>query len=259
MTTIDRPREAAPAQRDKLLDHPCCIGIPTSEIGRFMMFTISLAGTMQPPGSRIHATASASVVENTNACIREMPEHEKSIWLLGDDHVWPNDALIKMMEAMDEHPEIDILVPLVSRRNPPWSLVIYTVPEGKVDENGIQVIQGIRWADVPATGVFEIEAAGSAGMLIRRDVLDQMADPWFYSTPDSDGRGTIMNEDITFCRRARSMGFRIFATSDVTLGHLGIFNVRPYHKDGSWGALTEFSSSDEQFRHMYMPIAEEAE
>lgn len=96
-------------------------------------------------------------------------------------------------------------------------------------------------------------------MLIRREALDLIGDPWFYSTPDKSGKGTIINEDITFCRNARSLGLRIFATSDVTMGHLGVFNVRPYHKDGRWGALTEFSSNDEQFRHLYMPVMPEGE
>jgi len=58
--------------RPKVTGLPVCVALPTSEIGRFMMFTISLAATLQPPGSRIHAAASASVTENLNAIIREM-------------------------------------------------------------------------------------------------------------------------------------------------------------------------------------------
>jgi fructose-bisphosphate aldolase class 1 len=46
---------------------PGTVAVPMSEIGRFAMFTVSLAGTRQPPGSRLSVMASASVTENLNA------------------------------------------------------------------------------------------------------------------------------------------------------------------------------------------------
>src|SRR5262249_40541247 len=92
----------------------------------------------------------------------------------------------------------------------------------------------------------------SAGMLIRRDVIDRLGDPWFRSSG-----GVFLNEDVMFCQRARAQGFRVFATADVTMGHLGIFNVRPARREGRWGALTEFSSPEEQFRHMFIPVLDE--
>ena len=244
--------------RETIADKPGCVALPTSEIGRFMLFTMSLTGTQQPSGSRLHAAASASVTENTNSIIRDMLPTEKWVWLLGDDHVWPGDTLQCLLATMDAHPEIDILVPLVTKRNPPWHLVLYHVPEGERNEDGIQLLKALDWTEVPESGVFEVEAAGSAGMLIRAEVLDALGDPWFYSTPNTDGKQVILNEDVTFCIRAREEGFRVFATADVVLGHLGIFNVRPMKRDGRWGALTEFSSADEQFKHLFMPVEQTA-
>ena len=105
--------------------------------------------------------------------------------------------------------------------------------------------------------MFEIDAAGSAGMLIRRRVIDSMEQPIFYSTLDAGGRQVVLNEDVTFCTRIRhEHGFRVFATADVVLGHLGIFNVRPMHNGERWGALTEFSTMDDKFRHVFMPVEE---
>jgi len=76
--------------------------------------------------------------------------------------------------------------------------------------------------------VFPVDAAGSAGMLIKREVLDEMGDPWFYSTKDTEGRGVVLNEDVTFCTRARhEHGFTVYASADSTMGHIGIYNVRP--------------------------------
>jgi GT2 family glycosyltransferase len=175
---------------------------------------------------------------------------------MGDDHCWNSMALVDMLRTLDEHPEIDVLVPLVTKRNPPWHLVIFD-EIGEHDETGTPMFKPIEWERVPSEGVFEVDAAGSAGMLIRRRVIEEVGDPWFYSTLDGNGRQLILNEDVTFCTRIRhDFGFRIFATADVVLGHLGIFNVRPMHNGERWGALTEFSTMDDKFRHVFMPVEE---
>jgi len=246
------PKLARPA----VSDLPVCVAVPTSEIGRFMMFTMSLAGTLQPVGSRIHAAASVNVTENLNTIIREMTPTEATCWILGDDHVWPADTLMVLLRTLDEHPEIDILVPLVMKRNPPWVPVLYHLLPGEFNEDGIQLVRTFDAREIPEDGVFEVDAAGSAGMLVRREALDLMGDPWFHSTPDSAGRNVILNEDITFCLRARELGLRVFATTGATLGHLGIYNVRPVRQEGRWGAMTEFSTADDQFRELFMPLPE---
>ena len=233
-----------------LQDSPGTIALPTSEIGRFTMFTVSIAGTRQPPDTHLSVMASASVVENVNQVIRQLRPKDEWIWILGDDHTWEQDCLMRLLEAMDDHLEADIMVPLVVKRNPPWHLVVFH--EAGNFGDGLPRWQPYHWEEIPESGVFEIDAAGSAGMLIRRGVLDAIGDPWFRSTG-----GVILNEDVTFCSDARSLGFRIFATADVTMGHLGIFNVRPLRREGRWGALTEFSSPEEQFRHIFMPDVEE--
>ncbi len=233
-----------------MIDAPGTVAVPMSEIGRFAMFTVSLAGTRQPPGSRLSVMASASVTENLNAVIRHLHEDSEWIWILGDDHTWENDCLLRLLEAADNEPDADILVPLVVKRNPPWHLVIFHQDGER--EDGLPRWRPYEWNEVPEAGTFEIDAAGSAGMLIKREVLNEIGDPWFTSSG-----GVILNEDVNFCRVARQHGFRIFASADVTMGHLGIFNVRPMRRDGRWGAMTEFSSPDERYQNVFMPDIEE--
>jgi hypothetical protein len=233
-----------------LSESPGTIALPTSEIGRFAMFTVSLAGTQQPNNTHLSVMASASVVENLNQVIRQLRDEDEWVWILGDDHVWEADCLTRLLETMDETPEADILVPLVVKRNPPWHLVVFK--DAGEYEDGLPRWQPYTWEEIPESGVFEIDAAGSAGMLVRRHVLGTIGDPWFKSSG-----GVILNEDVMFCAQARTAGFRVFATADVTMGHLGIFNVRPMRRNGRWGALTEFSSPEEQFRHLFMPDIEE--
>ena len=112
-------------------------------------------------------------------------------------------ALVDMLRIMDRHPEIDVLVPLVVKRNPPWHLVIFHETDF-VRDDGTPALKPYDWEEVPpGKGVFEIDSAGSAGMLIRRHVIETVEPPWFFSTMDADGRQVILNEDVTFCRRIR--------------------------------------------------------
>lgn len=226
------------------------IALPTAEIGRFTMFMVALAGTQQPMNTHLSVMASASVTENLNAVIRNLRDEDEWVWILGDDHTWMSDCLVTLLKTMDEHPEIDVLVPLVVKRNPPWHLVVFQ--EAGEYEDGMSRWRPLGWEEIPESGIFEVDAAGSAGMLIRREVLDAIGDPWFRSTG-----GVVLNEDVTFCSDARKLGYRVFATADATMGHLGIFNVRPLRRGGRWGALTEFSSPEEQYRQLFMPDIEE--
>lgn len=240
-----------------LTESPGTIALPTAEIGRFVAFTVSLAGTRQPDDTHLSVMASASVVENLNAVIRQLRDKDEWLWILGDDHIWQPDCLMQLLTIMDETPEADILVPLVVKRNPPWHLVVFRAAGVYEQQDGIYEVgmprwQPFQWEEIPASGVFEIDAAGSAGMLIRRHVLDTIGDPWFCNSG-----GVFLNEDVMFCHAATNAGFRVFATADVTMGHLGIFNVRPLRRGGRWGALTEFSSPEEQYRHLFMPDIEE--
>jgi hypothetical protein len=242
-----------PAATPVLARSPGTVLIPTSEVGRFALFTASLAGTQQPAGVNLDIRCSASVTENTNSCLRDLRDGDTWVWLLGDDHVWPPNTLMTLLETMDEHPHIDMLVPLVVKRNPPWHAVLFHETDLTYDD-GTPAFKVLAWDEIPSSGVFPVDACGSAGMLVRRRVIDGLDDPWFYSTTDSEGRQVILNEDVTFCVRARRAGFTLYATADATMGHLGIFNVRPINKDGRWGALAEFSTPEDQFRHVYLPV-----
>lgn len=236
------------------------IALPlASELCRFGLGVNSLLGLDRPLGSRLQQVASASVTENLNSIIRDLRPEDEWVWFQSDDHTFEHDALTRMLGIMDDH-DLDVLVPLVLKRNPPWIPVLYRAL-GRVEEtSGAPLFETLTQHDIPETGVFEVDAAGSAGMLVRRQVLDDVGDPWFYNTTDQQGRQVVVNEDVTFCTRARDLGYRIHCTPDVVLGHIGIFVVRPvvHPEHNTWVALTEFSTTEDQFRHAHMPIGQTA-
>lgn len=263
-----------------LSESPGTVALPTSEVGRFALFTISLAALRQPNESVLSIYASASVTANLNAAARGMldhPDHHEWLFVLGDDHAFNNDTLMTMLAVMDDHPEIDILVPLVVNRNPPWHIGLFKATEERMAD-GTPLFKVLGWDEIPLDeDVFPVDAAGNAGMLMRRDVVERMtaggeqhvcpccdreldepvvydSAPLFFSTIDRLGRGVMLNEDLTFCTRARDeFGFTIYATTKAFLGHIGVYNVRPLEREGRWGALTEFSTPEDALREIFMP------
>ena len=200
---------------------PGKIGLIAAEQSRYTAFTTSLATTMTvlPPNCGIQITGGVDICGNANIICRSLKDHEKWVWILGDDHVWPRGTLPRLLQHMVDG--ADIVVPHCLKRIPPWPAVVYS----HQDEDGWYVS-----ADLPEKGLTEIHAAGSAGMLIKREVLDAIGDPWFRPAPDAEG----LNEDLYFCQRAREAGFRIWCDPAIPFGHIAHHWIVPTWGDKGW-------------------------
>src|SRR6266498_2105759 len=145
-----------------------------------------------PPGSKLLWTKGVDIVGNMNTMVREM--RGEWLWILGDDHVMDPDLLQRLLAR-----NVDVVVPLCLKRSPPYDPVVYS------HQNELGEYVG---ADLPSSGLVEVHAAGSAGMLVSRRVLAELEDPVF----ESHGG---LNEDLTFCAKARDAGFRIWCDVDA--------------------------------------------
>ena len=194
------------------------MGLIAGDLGRYTDFTTSLAIMQKPPTLRLVVGKSTDVVGNCNLICRNV--EGDWLFLMGDDHVFDPDILLRLLAH-----DVDIVVPLVFTRTPPYKPVVVDA-EDHVDELGHTVYRVAH--DLPEHGLREVYAAGSAGMLIKRWVLDEIADPWFAT----DGRG--LNEDFTFCAKARDVGARIYVDVDTPMGHIAPHTVWPDYRDGGW-------------------------
>lgn len=212
-------------------DHPPgTVAIPAGEFTRFGGFVHSLACTPIPPGTRVMMQQSVSIASNLNEIIRHTLEAEEPrlewVWCQSDDHIWFPDLLWRLLDR-----EVQVVVPLVAQRKPPFNVVLYE----RQDEEGYWPY---RWEALPQSGLLEVWAAGSAGMLIRREALEAVGDPWF----EFDA-GFRCNEDLVFCRKLREAGIPIHADVEQRMGHRGTFTAWPVHQDGHRGVSVELGTS----------------
>ena len=197
---------------------PGTIGLSLGEIVRYASFLMSLSAVWRPPGSVVASGQSVAIAENLNAITRMMlatPSHQW-LWVQADDHVWRKDALRKLLDC-----QVDVVVPLIIRRGPPFLPVI----------NKRRTRAGFLsygYDEIPTSGTWEIgSVAGSGGMLIRRHVIEAVVEwqgherLWEYS------KGDNTNEDYLLSQKIRRAGFTIHCCSDVVMGHSALFTVWP--------------------------------
>lgn len=195
---------------------PGTIAIPTGDTCRFNDFWMYVAGLRAPEGSVKIKKTGANVADNLNVIVLEA--RGEWVWLIGDDHTFPVDIIERLL---DHH--VDIVAPLCLRRAPPYDTVISTRPDSD-RPRGIVPLKECR-------GLMPVHAVGTAGMLIRKRVFERLAYPWFEL---GQIESHLMSEDVYFCEKARKAGFEVYVDCDLTMGHIGTYDVKPVLVDGHW-------------------------
>lgn len=165
-----------------------------------------------------------------------------SEWILfiDDDHVYPTDLLIRLLEH-----EQAVVGSLYLRRARPFAPVAFSdCKDG--------LYRSIDLTTLPNEGLLKVQAVGAAGLLIRSEVFRAVEYPWF-----EHGRVGEWNasEDIIFCEKAQAAGFDVFVDLGAQLGHLSPTAIWPTWVDQEWAV--GFSVADGL--RLYCPIEKDAE
>lgn len=185
---------------------------------------MSMLKLVRPPDTRIKWVMGLDVTANYNRMIEDL--EGEWFWIMGDDHVFDPLILIQLLML-----DLDVVVPLCLQRQAPFRPVVYSHEDGT--EKGQPVF---HVANLPQSGVVEVHAAGTAGMLIRRHVLDALPKPIFQTS------GIHQNEDLNLCAKIREAGFKIHCDTDARLGHIGVFGIYPLWVGDRFGMA--FQSGD---------------
>lgn len=197
---------------------PGTIVIPTNTTSRYTDFHISLLNTMVPPRTAIKYAMGTSIDKNRNKSITEAIGDW--IWFLDDDHVWEPDLLLHLLSH-----NVDIVSPLTCKRNPPWEPLAY----GRIDEEGDYIPLHLPDEEPKLR---EVIAVSTAGMLVRKEVLQEMSYPWFEMGKLSS---ETTGEDIYFCHKARKLGFKVYADLTRSMPHIHLHTVSLFaNEDKKW-------------------------
>jgi len=202
---------------------PGFIGIVTADTGRYIAFNISWDHVKLPPRSSFRRIPGISVAANYNIAVRDMLEGAASwLWLMDDDHVFPEDILLNLLER-----DVDIVTPLYLRRRAPFLPVLHSDKSREYTRYNFNYLKA-------KSGLVDVTADGTlptGGMLIRREVLEAIDDPWFETGQIDSEWGSW---DIYFSEKARKAGFKLFVDTDNAMGHVVPLALWPVQENGDW-------------------------
>lgn len=73
--------------------------------------------------------------------------------------------------------------------------------------------------DFEPNRLIEVDAVGMACTLIKKKVLDAIGKPYFEFMKN-EKTGDIMGEDVSFCKKAKDKGFKVFVDTSLEIGHI---------------------------------------
>lgn len=164
-----------------------------------------ILGQRRPFDADLMVVQVGFIDEARNALVREMLAHPSGythLFFLDSDILLPPDALVRLLAG-----NLPIVSGLYRGRRPPHRPVAYVrAPRG-------------GYVPIPVRGGARrrVDAVGAGCLLIRREVLESVAEPWFATRYR---RQTFVSEDFTFCEKARAKGFEIHVDARVRCVHL---------------------------------------
>lgn len=217
------------------------MGVIANDFARASEFGACVTKLLTPKGSSkewvIGGDWCGARNELAKRCLDEGYDY---LWFMDDDHSFAPELLQKLLQSSIDY-DLPIVNPLCLARIAPFPLVTYA--KNPDPESEMRYLP-ISMDGVPEEGIVELEAGGCAGMLIRRDVLEATRNmsfaPWSEENPgwhpvqDRWFEYGDVSEDIVFCQKVKTAGFKIYADLSCRLGHITTAVIWPAVNEGEW-------------------------
>lgn len=135
------------------------------------------------------------------------------LWMLDADMQFTPDCLDRLLQAGKHY---KVVSGLCFARND--SDTVYPTLYRRDDDGVIQKVP-----EYPENELIEVDGTGAACLLIHRSVLTEIArkypEPYVWYEDTAEG-GREIGEDITFCLRAKEVGFPVAVHCGVKVGHV---------------------------------------
>jgi hypothetical protein len=201
---------------------PGTVGILSGDQTRWAWFAQSVLALQAelPPGSIVLWCQGLWISAAVNTLVRAM----QGEWLciMADDHKFAPDLVTRMLEH-----ELPVVAPLCCLRRYPFQPSLFY-------EDAHQHYQGYTWPELAGkSGLMPVDAMGGPGMVVRREALDALGDPWYENHPM---HREAPHEDLYFFSKLRRAGFQPYVDLDTPIGHILPVSVVPTPgQDGRWG------------------------
>jgi len=127
------------------------------------------------------------------------------ILMIDDDMTFESDFLLKLIAH-----DVDIVGGLAFKRTPDYHPCVYKKINGTDDHTPIfpEVFQ-------------EVDAIGTGGILIKREVFEKLKYPFFETWYAEDNPDKHFSVDFDFCLKSKAAGLKIFVDPEASMGHIG--------------------------------------
>lgn len=229
-------RPAAKNAMDALIHYSCCsCFVQNASLAPQLYEAIKNGKKMRdlPPANPFHNADNCPkgkhdihVISQVDACVihwarndlltRRRPDADYVLFC-DDDIVVEKDTLERLLSHKK-----DIVAGLCTKRaDPPEPVFRQWLDE--IQNYGIII-------DWPKGKLVEVDATGTGLLLISRKVIEEVAKSYYPYSNTGNGfwfeflrgpHGAEWGEDVSFCWKARRLGFQIFVDTAVTPGHIG--------------------------------------
>ena len=147
-----------------------------------------------------------TIAAKRNHLVRHLLKNKQLQWYLClDSDMTPPPNTIPHLLATGR----DVVSAVCTTKHPPFN-----VCAGYYDEKTGKSIELLDFGG--SEPVKEVEWTGAACLLVRRNVLEAVGDPWFKGDPSGIG------EDTDFCEKVLRAGFKIHVDTSLWVGHLTV-------------------------------------
>lgn len=204
---------------------------------RYSTFSECLANLRRPKGSEVMFAMGIDIGENRNKIVRHALENDfEWVFFLDDDMVFESGHLERLL-GHSRH----VVASLYLNRKPPHGVMAYNQniwsPATYYGAEGVRLWKAVSLEGAPETGLADIVAAGTGGMLISHEVFEKIKyDTWFDHFQSTD--------DLAFCQRVVEAGFPLFLDLSARMGHITTHEVWPHFSD-EWHAKYKFTDTED--------------
>lgn len=128
------------------------------------------------------------------------------------DMTFAPDTMTRLQQHMENG--LDIVTGIYFRRRPPFTPTLFKELRRTDDPN---VAEHANFDDYPSDSLFEIAGCGFGCVMTRVSVLEDV----MLNYQDWFGPVCGLGEDLSFCLRARELGYKIYCDSSIKCGHIG--------------------------------------